>query len=1124
MSNSPTATLAPATDLEILPGYRLRERLGSGGFGEVWSVQAPGDLIKAAKIIYGRIEDNRAARELEALERVRGVNHPFLLSIERVEVVTGSLVIILELAEGSLKEEFDAYREQGYPGIPRDELLAYLRDSADALDYLYESQSLQHLDVKPENLMLVGRHVKVGDFGLLKDVSDSRATLMGGVSPAYAAPEVFDGRPSQFSDQYSLAVVYQELLTGTMPFSGRTTAQLAMQHSHQPPNLDPLPVEQRSTIRRALAKKPEHRFPTCKAFVEDLIKRKESSEKPAATQSPAPRNSIQDFFSKNPRMASMMTQNHVVSTTDDVDDGDEDRKTKPIAATTVSALPPLKMESCTTLRPTLFVGLGGAGTQALAAFKHNLATALEARGPVPSIQFAALDTDAGNLHKLMQLESGFDPDECLALPLRTANEYREAGRQRFASVSRRWFYNIPRSQQTEHLRPLGRLALLDHLPRVQSLLSAKLEALQDPATSNESIKHNGWKFASAEPQVFVVASISGGAGSGQIIDLGYLLRSLLHGQSRSDERLTSILLHSTSRKEQTRNLEIGNALAFLSEWDQCNSSPNPFPGDRAAGIPAMDKPCGPFEHCYLLPLGQELDDARFQQGLQEVADYLTLNTLPPSREYFEQVRRDRPSHETKMRSFGVAKSSLSCYISASLKARFLCFEVASRWQIRDESPALADETRDELQGWTNRSLGLLRKPPEELCMQLRKVAFHGMNTLPEDFTRRTVMESIGKLLGAPTINNSRVIFEHLLQQIDERICKPPADGSAPPYKAFAAAACEPLIKKTVQSMEDWIDTLLDTANIRIRGAHFALRHAQTLLESQREQAESAKRALDTHLKSSSEIALTELLRMATPENEQTERNPIGEMLRHLTDYMQTRIRQANFEVAQHLYVQTLARLEPIAERLQQLDHAVDRLAQQFRVREIPQPLLNAASGVEPQELTEQKEIDLLFGGRVDDAVEKLEAKLGRNEKFGLSKLLGQDGQEQVGHLAQQMTHLAGALVERDLLQDERQHDQELAGLNVTMGGAIEQSTPELVAGGGRKRLLMLTPGDASDRHILENAEKTFGAQPSVFQQHALNVTFCCEADEIEITNVARFLCQDNDEGIAIADKLRARES
>ena len=142
------------------------------------------------------------------------------------------------------------------PGIPREELLVYLSDAADALDFMRQSFSLQHLDIKPENLLILSGRVKVADFGLVKDVEDTSVSLVGGLTPVYAAPEVFSGHPSLHSDQYSLAIVYQELLTGVLPFSGRNHAQLISQHQRSSPGWRRCRPTTGPIIARALSKNP----------------------------------------------------------------------------------------------------------------------------------------------------------------------------------------------------------------------------------------------------------------------------------------------------------------------------------------------------------------------------------------------------------------------------------------------------------------------------------------------------------------------------------------------------------------------------------------------------------------------------------------------------------------------------------------------------------------------------------------------------------------------------------------------------------------------------------------------------------------------------------------------------
>ena len=114
-------------DREQILGYRLIERLGAGGFGEVWKAEAPGGLLKAVKFVYGQMDGRQANQEVKALERIKEVRHPFVLSLERVEIVDGQLIMVSELADKTLLDRFEECRAAGGHGIPRGELLRYLR-------------------------------------------------------------------------------------------------------------------------------------------------------------------------------------------------------------------------------------------------------------------------------------------------------------------------------------------------------------------------------------------------------------------------------------------------------------------------------------------------------------------------------------------------------------------------------------------------------------------------------------------------------------------------------------------------------------------------------------------------------------------------------------------------------------------------------------------------------------------------------------------------------------------------------------------------------------------------------------------------------------------------------------
>ena len=268
---------------EPIPGYRLIKPLGKGGFGEVWKCIAPGGFFKAIKFVYGNlygleVDRARAEEECRAVERIKAIRHPFLLSMDRVENVAGELVIVTELADKNLDELLTSYRKQGLPGLPRAELLGYLREAAEVLDLMNVEYGLQHLDIKPRNLFLVRNHVKVADFGLVNSLAGNRSrqgVQLAGITPAYAAPEVFQGRITRSSDQYSLAIVFQELLTGTLPFQGKNGRQYLLLHARSAPDLRPLSAADRSIVGRALSKDPAKRYATCSDLVNALLRAEE---------------------------------------------------------------------------------------------------------------------------------------------------------------------------------------------------------------------------------------------------------------------------------------------------------------------------------------------------------------------------------------------------------------------------------------------------------------------------------------------------------------------------------------------------------------------------------------------------------------------------------------------------------------------------------------------------------------------------------------------------------------------------------------------------------------------------------------------------------------------------------
>jgi hypothetical protein len=279
---------------EPIPGYRMTKYLGRGGVGEVWQVEAPGKVAKAVKLI--PLENTEALlsdRELQGLAKIRLIRHPYLLSIDRYEITRGYVIIVMELADKSLADRFEECAKQHGTGVPRDELLRYMHETAEVLDLLAVEHNLQHLDIKPENLFMMSGHIKVADFGLVHSAMTELSASALAFTPAYAPPELFNGRISPSADQYSLAVTYQELLTGRRPFDATSFRELVFAHDNLQPDFSSAPAEDRPVLLKAVSKREEDRFPSCTAFIEALM---QAGKKDQPTAAPKQRPPSVQFF------------------------------------------------------------------------------------------------------------------------------------------------------------------------------------------------------------------------------------------------------------------------------------------------------------------------------------------------------------------------------------------------------------------------------------------------------------------------------------------------------------------------------------------------------------------------------------------------------------------------------------------------------------------------------------------------------------------------------------------------------------------------------------------------------------------------------------------------------------
>ncbi len=262
---------------ELIRGYKLVHTLGKSRLGSVWEAVGPNGETVALKVLPTDPQSTRS--EMRAIQMIGALRHPHLMPADQVWSLEGLIIVAMKMAEGSTADMLEVYLSEFGTGVEGPQLCNMITQAARGIDFLNAKQhtidnqkvGIQHCSIKPGNLLLFGETVRLTDFGMAVPSGSTLKMHRRLNTLDYAAPEVFRGRLSDASDQYSLGITYFHLRTGKLPYP-ETPTQIPFDYVRPDPDLTPLPAPERNILARALHKNPPQRWPNCGELAAQLAK------------------------------------------------------------------------------------------------------------------------------------------------------------------------------------------------------------------------------------------------------------------------------------------------------------------------------------------------------------------------------------------------------------------------------------------------------------------------------------------------------------------------------------------------------------------------------------------------------------------------------------------------------------------------------------------------------------------------------------------------------------------------------------------------------------------------------------------------------------------------------------
>jgi hypothetical protein len=938
------------------------------------------------------------------------------------------------------------------------------------------------------------------------------------------------------------------MLTGMLPYEGRTTAQLAAQHLHSRPRLESLPPADQATIGKALSKDPQQRFASCREMIDSLCDAS-PSRRPAGV-----RSVLESHHDCLPPSAPVKTEAvswesvQASAAAAGAAVGAMTQPTETVPA--VRDLPPWELQPADVqYGPTIFVGIGGLAAKTLQALRRRLMDRFGDLRAVTALQLLLVETDAETLKVVTEGDSqtSLENDATVLLPLRQAADYRRESGKHLQWLSRRWIYNIPRSSQTQGLRPLGRLAFVDHCDRVKERIERAIQEAIDPQGLAASARETGLPFHAAPPRIFVVSSISGGTGGGMVLDVAYLIRKALRDRKLSDENLCGILAHVSGRCPQGRDLAIANAYAFLGELNHYSDPRYGYPGDATCGLPAFGPQDAPFSHAYVLNLGEDLEPQAFAAAADKLAKYLCCNAVTPAAVFFDKCRAPQVADSVSLgdipavRTFGLCQLGFSHDDVPAAAANELCEALLLRWrgieraESSDHPSSLSDPTsllgtqfaarvsEDDLRAEVVSRTEAAGLAVPQIVEQLCAMASREMGTDPESYLLTVLGELVNSYKSGWGFANRLPASRWIIDSLDTLLR---SQGMPDARRVCLESALEKHLKQMAAdhgaALGTWILSLVSSPKHRVEGAQ---RTADYLTDHLRALSQEASESMQTTRR---EIRALEETLLNDKHGTRTwlrfrgfasRRRLVAD--RRLSQYFRLRIEELTLNGVCRLAGLILSHVAATADRLRNLAADLNRLAAESR-----RPARPAAGADEPVidgSQSVRRAATQMTGRHKAELVAEMELAL-EDELRRVVTTEEHDARRVLSHALRRTAHTTilralKRITRQELTTAEDGSPQERI---FSLGAGLKASAPRLPECGGTRRRLLVVPESLPPAQLAEQLGGEVDELPTVVVDPENDVYLCCELAELPLRRVAAAVLDRRFQTVEVASRLHTR--